>query len=124
MVIVSANEPIQSSDYTSGLERRRLTIPFMHQVEANQRRDLDVEFKPYLPGLLDWVLAMPDQDVAQLIRNTSESVFALKNWKIETLLDTNPLADWFDNCLVLAAGEKTYVGDSRRRPDSYLYASY
>ena len=124
MVIVSANEPIQSSDYTSGLERRRLTIPFMHQVEANQRRDLDVEFKPYLPGLLDWVLAMPDQDVAQLIRNTSESVFALKNWKIETLLDTNPLADWFDNCLVLVAGEKTYVGDSRRRPDSYLYASY
>jgi putative DNA primase/helicase len=124
MVIVSANEPIQSSDYTSGLERRRLTIPFMHQVEANQRRDLDAEFKPYLPGLLDWVLAMPDQDVAQLIRNTSESVFALKNWKIETLLDTNPLADWFDNCLVLAAGEKTYVGDSRRRPDSYLYASY
>jgi len=124
MVIVSANEPIQSSDYTSGLERRRLTIPFMHQVEANQRRDLDVEFKPYLPGLLDWVLAMPDQDVAQLIRNTSESVFALKNWKIEILLDTNPLADWFDNCLVLAAGEKTYVGDSRRRPDSYLYASY
>ena len=124
MVIVSANEPIQSSDYTSGLERRRLTIPFMHQVEANQRRDLDAEFKPYLPGLLDWVLAMPDQDVAQLVRNTSESVFALKNWKIETLLDTNPLADWFDNCLVLAAGEKTYVGDSRRRPDSYLYASY
>jgi putative DNA primase/helicase len=123
MVIVSANEPIQSSDYTSGLERR-LTIPFMHQVEANQRRDLDAEFKPYLPGLLDWVLAMPDQDVAQLVRNTSESVFALKNWKIETLLDTNPLADWFDNCLVLVAGEKTYVGDSRRRPDSYLYASY
>jgi len=124
MVIVSANEPIQSSDYTSGLERRRLTIPFMHQVEANQRRDLDAEFKPYLPGLLDWVLAMPDFDVAQLVRNTSESVFALKNWKIETLLDTNPLADWFDNCLVLVAGEKTYVGDSRRRPDSYLYASY
>jgi hypothetical protein len=124
MVIVSANEPIQSSDYTSGLERRRLTIPFTHQVEQKKRRDLDVEFKPYLAGLLEWVLTMPDEQVAEFVRNTSESVFALKNWKVDTLLDTNPLADWFDSCLALVVGEKTYVGDSRGRTDLYLYASY
>lgn len=124
MVIVSANEPIQSSDYTSGLERRRLTIPFTHQVEKKKRRDLDVEFKPYLAGLLEWVLTMPDEQVAEFVRNTSESVFALKNWKVDTLLDTNPLADWFDSCLALVVGEKTYVGDSRGRTDLYLYASY
>jgi len=55
MVILASNEPVQSSDYTSRLERRRLTVPFIHQVKANERRDLDAEFKPYLPALLQWV---------------------------------------------------------------------
>jgi len=55
MVILASNEPVQSSDYQQ-LERRRL-MPFIHQVKANERRDLDAEFKPYLPALLQWVLA-------------------------------------------------------------------
>jgi len=68
MVILASNEPVQSSDYTSGLERRRLTVPFIHQVKANERRDLDAEFKPYLPALLQWVLAIPDDQVTALVR--------------------------------------------------------
>jgi len=66
MVILASNEPVQSSDYTSRLERR-LTVPFIHQVKANERRDLDAEFKPYLPALLQWVLVIPDDQVTALV---------------------------------------------------------
>ena len=124
MVIISANEPPQSTDYTSGLKRRRLTAPFKLQVEPSQRRDLDAEFKPYLPGLLEWVLTVPDEEMQQLIVNTSESVFSARNWEIEMLLDTNPIAQWFDHSVVLATGSKTYVGLKNQNPEHYLYASY
>jgi putative DNA primase/helicase len=124
MVIISANEPPQSTDYTSGLKRRRLTVPFKLQVEPSQRRDLDVEFKPYRAGLLEWVLTVPDEEMQQLIVNTTESVFSARNWEIEMLLDTNPIAQWFDHSVVLATGEKTYVGLKNQNPEKYLYASY
>jgi putative DNA primase/helicase len=124
MVIISANEPPQSTDYTSGLKRRRLTVPFKLQVEPSKRRDLDAEFKPYLPGLLEWVLTLPDEEMKSLIVNTSESVFSARNWEIEMLLDTNPIAQWFDHSVVLVSGEKTYVGLKTQNSEHYLYASY
>lgn len=135
MVMVAANEMIQSSDYTSGLERRRCTIPFVHQVEPSKRRDLDKEFQPYLPGLLKWVLDMPDSDMEKLLKDTATSVKSLRSWKAETLLDTNPIAEWFDFHVVLDTSAKTYVGVAKKDKahdsenqylfiDKWLYASY
>ncbi len=40
MVIVAANETIQSSDYTSGLERRRITVPMFNKISSSNQRDL------------------------------------------------------------------------------------
>lgn len=124
MIIISANDAIQSTDYTSGLARRRITIPFNLQVADSDRRNLDSEFKPYLAGCLEWVLSLPDEEMVRLIRNTSESVFAAKNWKVEALLETNPLADWFDSSCCIAIGQKTYVGGLNDRADLKLYPSY
>lgn len=135
MVILASNEPIQSSDYTSGLERRRLTVPFAHQVKPDERRDLNAEFEPYLPGLLEWVLAMPDSRVTELVRNTSSSVRSLAVYKAEMLLANNPIAEWIDQCLAHSPNAKTYVGLAKRdksfdsintylNTDRWLYASY
>jgi hypothetical protein len=62
--------------------------------------------------------------MVRLVRNTSESVFAAKNWKVEALLETNPLADWFDSSCCIAIGQKTYVGGLNDRADLKLYPSY
>jgi P4 family phage/plasmid primase-like protien len=143
MVLIAANEPIQSADYTSGLERRRITVPFLNQVAAEKQRDLITindrgvagEFVEFLPGLLNWVLAMPDSEVTTLIKNTSVSVPSLNQWKSENLLESNPIAFWFDHCCVLEPDTKTYIGVAKRdkNPDSsnrylhiesWLYASY
>ncbi|MUG99851.1 DUF3854 domain-containing protein [Scytonema sp. UIC 10036] len=124
MVMIAANEPVQSSDYTSGLKRRRLTIPFTHQVLPHLQRDLDSEFKPYLPRLLQWVLEMPDVEMVSLVDDTQNTVSSLAGFSAEFLLDTNPLADWMDSCLVLEPGAKTYVGTLSKSAELYLYPSY
>jgi putative DNA primase/helicase len=124
-VMLSANEPCQNADYTSGLERRRLSMPFTHQTPPEKRRDLDEEFQPYLAGLLEWVLTMPEAEVRALVVNTNKTVPTLARVRGEALCDANPLADWLDNCLILDSDHKTYVGvDNAERIEDWLYANY
>jgi len=126
MVMLAANETVQSSDYTSGLERRRLTVPFTHQVAPEKRRDLQREFKPYLPGLLNWVLEVSDERVTELVRNTKRSVPSLRKMQAETLCESNPLAAWLDAKVICIKGAKTFVGIRSEKFSSqkYLYPSY
>ncbi len=143
MLIVAANEVIQSSDYTSGLERRRLSVPFRNHIPTEERRVL-IEFKDdrvigefanELAGLLNWVLSMPDDEVTKLIRDTDKHVPSLVDMKWQVLVETNPLAHWFDNCLVYDPKAKTKVGIAERNKDpkragefinydKWLYPSY
>ncbi|AFZ22330.1 DUF3854 domain-containing protein [Allocoleopsis franciscana] len=124
-VMLSANEPCQNADYTSGLERRRMSVPFNVQTPPEFRRDLNEEFQPYLAGLLEWVLTMPEAQVRSLVVNTNKSVPTLAKVRGEALCDANPLADWLDNCIVLDPDSKTYIGlDNALREETWLYANY
>jgi putative DNA primase/helicase len=124
MVWIAANEAIQSADYTSGLKRRRLSMPFNRVVPPHKRRDLEREFEPYLPGVLHWVLSMPEEDVVSYVRDTDSKVPSLKGFQAEVLLETNPIALWADTSLVLSPGAKTYVGNKGMDASQYLFASY
>jgi putative DNA primase/helicase len=145
MVIVAANEQIQSADYTSGLTRRRLTVPFSNAIAPEEQRDLISfvgdqprgEFAPYLPGLLLWVLQMSAERVTELVRTTERSVPSLAKVWLDSLCDINPLADWLDSCVIHnpTPGVRTQIGIAKRdkSPDStntflntdrWLYASY
>src|SRR5262245_4608827 len=78
MVVVAANEPIQSADYTSGLVRRRLSMYFRHR--PSSPRDLlswkdgawQGELAPEIPGVLNWVLTLPDALMEILLQQTTE----------------------------------------------------
>jgi P4 family phage/plasmid primase-like protien len=150
MVVLAANEPISSADNTSGLQRRRLTIPFTRTIDPAERRTLievsrdDVagEFAPYIPGLLNWVLAMPDAEMRSLIVDTDRSVPSLSQAKQESLIATNPLAAWLEECCVFAPGARTKTGVATKirlsegsdghsesyeiynNQDNWLYANY
>ena len=125
LVMLSANEACQNADYTSGLERRRLSVPFTVQTPPEFRRDLDEEFQPYIAGLLEWVLTMPETEVRALVVNTNKSVPTLAKVRGEALCDANPLADWLDNCILLDPDSKTYVGlDNPEHVTDWLYANY
>ena len=53
-----------------------------------------------LPGILNWVLALPDSVMEALIRHTSAVVPSLADAWAHALVDTNPLADWANRALV------------------------
>jgi putative DNA primase/helicase len=151
MVLVAANESISSADYTSGLERRRITVRFDKQVERkNQRTLLDFrgtgemfgEFAEYIPGLLNWVLAIGETRAKELLRNHCEASDTLNREKALMLTETNPLAAWADEALVEEPGFKNYVGIAQqirytngdngqseswtgyRNVDTWLYPNY
>ena len=150
LVIVSTNEVIQSSDYTSGLARRRISIPMLNPIKSDRQKNLIEhqtkrckhqngemvgEFVPYIPGLLNWVLAMDEVEATRIVKNYEAAVPSLLAMKAQTLVETNPIADWLDSKVVYDRTAKTNVGVAKRDKDNnsaqwylntnkWLYASY
>ena len=118
LVIVTTNEVIQSTDYTSGLARRRITIPMMNKISSSKQKNLIEhknglmygEFVPYIPGLLNWVLSMDEESATSIVKNYEVQVPSLLAMKARTLVETNPIGDWLDNFVVYDSSAKTNVG--------------
>ena len=100
MVLVIANQAIKSSDYTSGLGRRRLTLYFNNTpTKIRKLKGESGEFAKLLPGLVNWVLAMPTQDAENILRNGDKIINSLVSTRLDNLKNTNPLFGWLDdNC--------------------------
>jgi putative DNA primase/helicase len=125
MVILSANEPPESSDRTSGQERRKLTIGLDNRIPEYEGRDLTQEFRQYLPGLLKRVLEIPRERVTALIKYTDKNVPALARKKWAQLIETNPIAAWVDDCIVINPDAKSYIGkDDPDQAARWLYANF
>lgn len=144
MVMVCANEPIQTTDNTSGLSRRRLTLEFNRPLydkssDAKEMIKLDQGivkglWKNYLPGLVNWVLQMSEQEMREYLLDTYEKVPSLKRVRNEILLNSNNLVEWLQSEVVLDDKAVTAVGkkipaakDAQERycnSKYHLYASY
>jgi putative DNA primase/helicase len=124
VVWIGTNEPIQSSEYTNALPRRRLSMSFDKVVPVNERRNLEEEFKPYLPGFLDWVLQMSAEEVNSYFCDTNNKVPSLAAVSREVLTETNHLANWADECLYHDPNAETGIGDINQSSESFLYPNY
>lgn len=143
MVIVIANQPIRSSDYTSGLARRRLTIYFKNQpITRRNLKGKEGEFFKYLPGLVNWCLSMPDAECEQILLNGDRILTSLIKTRLENLEDVHPLYPWLEsNCTYSLTGftpigskkrvSRTEKSESESRTfteyenqDSHLYPNY
>jgi putative DNA primase/helicase len=76
------------------------------------------DFLPYIPGLLNWVLAMDKKVATKTMKNYEESVPSLLAMKAKTLVETNPIADWLDNFVVYEQEARTNIGVAKRDKDS------
>ena len=142
--MVCANEPIQTTDNTSGLTRRRLTVEFNRPLwdknsEAKEMIKLENGvvkglWKDYLPGLVNWVLKMTTQEMREYLLDTYEKVPSLKKVRNEILLNSNNLVEWLQSEVVHEPNSVASVGkkipaakDAKERycnSNHHLYASY
>lgn len=115
LILMASNEALTTTDYTSGLERRRVTVPFErrtedlpeHQMKEWEDRGGEAQLHAEIPGLVNWLLDMPVAEMAHVINNPPARV---ENANIEAMRDSNPVADWvMENCIP-ASGEWTQIG--------------
>lgn len=143
LTILVSNKQIQSSDRTSGLERRRISMRFTKQIPNSQQRNLisvgskgvTGDWVEFLPGLLNWVLGVSDSTIYNYLKRTEEFCPNLQSDKINSLLSCNSIADWADQHLVIRPGNLAQIGtakEDKNRDDGnkylnnkkWLYASY
>ncbi|NBU70235.1 MAG: hypothetical protein EBS53_02095 [Bacteroidetes bacterium] len=145
VVMITANEAIQSTDYTSGLARRRLTVPFDRPFQGGQAEQKELikfdskgnplgVFAPMLPGLVNWLLDMSEAEMRQYLMETGSKVDFFRKYEKQQSLRSNPLLDWMNHMVVYDPGAQTAVGYCKTivgDPSHYyvgwnqwLYASY
>jgi putative DNA primase/helicase len=136
VVVIASNEAIQTADYTSGLIRRRMPVNFNRKVtDADKLKwaafgGIEAAMHKELPGLLNWVMAMPEAEVKAVIGGINGQMTQAQR---QHLVDTNKIAGWMDDNIVIKADAVTYVGCSmKKKTDSEigtarrekLYANY
>jgi putative DNA primase/helicase len=136
VVVIASNEPIQTTDYSSGISRRRESVNFNRKVsDADKAKwasagGLEVALHKELAGLLNWVLAMTETEVKVAIGGINGQ---MTNAALNHLVETNKLAAWLDDNIVIESSSVIYVGGSAKGKDenerSYairekLYANY
>ncbi|MDD5322910.1 MAG: phage/plasmid primase, P4 family [Methylococcales bacterium] len=115
VVVVASNEAIQTADYTSGLIRRRMPVVFNRKVTDEDKEKwaslggIEAAMKKELPGLLNWVLAMTDDEVKAVIGGINGEMTRTQR---EHLIDTNKIAEWLNDNTVIIEDAVTYVGKS------------
>jgi phage/plasmid-associated DNA primase len=145
LVIITANEPIQTTDPTSGLARRRLTIPFdkpFKGLSSEQKILIDMddkghpfgEFAPLLPGLVNWLLDMSADEMREYLMETNKKVAFFAKHHREQILKSNQIMDWMSHSLIFDPGVASSIGLAKFASggtsyvytnwDKWLYASY
>jgi putative DNA primase/helicase len=118
VVVIASNEAIQTADYTSGLIRRRMPVNFNRKVtDADKAKwasvgGLEVALHKELAGLLNWVLAMTEAEVKQAIGGINGEMTQAQR---DHLVETNKIAAWIDDNLIINLGASHNVGVSMKK---------
>lgn len=126
LVCIASNEHISSSDISSGLERRRLTIIMDKVVPASQRRDLlniyqdrlEGDLVPELSGIVSWALDMPFDEMRDVLANPVKHVPSLNATNLEALIFNNPYVAWLAECTMYAPNSHALIGAGAFRPNT------
>ncbi len=137
-VLLMSNERLATADYTSGIERRRITVEFNKRLDLEQRSKWqerggeEAILYPEIPGIVNWVLELTRDQVTAIFKSYPERV---NQANLEAAMHNNPLLEWMLESLVPEQGEKTQIGRKLElrgvrgeieydHKDSWLYANY
>jgi putative DNA primase/helicase len=91
------------------------------------------EFASMLPGLVNWVLDMPEAEMREYLMETNKKVDFFARHHQEQILKSNQIMDWMSHCVVFDPGVSSAVGIAKTSAgttyiysnwDEWLYASY
>lgn len=115
VVVIASNEAIQTADYTSGLIRRRMPVNFNSKVtDADKAKwaavgGIEAAMHAELAGLLNWVTAMTEAEVKAVIGGINGQMTQTQR---DHLVETNKIAAWMDDNIIINPSAVTYVGGS------------
>jgi P4 family phage/plasmid primase-like protien len=126
LVCIASNEHISSSDISSGLERRRLTIVMDKVVPPSQRKNLinvfedriEGELAPELSGIVSWALSMSKVQMRDVLSNPVKHCPTLNTTDIEALVFNNPICAWLSDCCLYSPSANTTIGGGAFRPST------
>lgn len=139
LVLLASNEDLQSSDLTSGLDRRRVIVRFPKTATQAERAAWieqggeDAVLHREIPGLINWLLEMPERDIR---RQFEEPPLRVLTDNLLGMTAGNSVADWLISKTAPAPGNLVQIGTKEERRDRedgrvyfenaevWLYASY
>lgn len=113
LVMMASNEDLLTTDQTSGLERRRITVAFPVTATPQERADWEDKggeeavLHPEIPGLINWCLALSEAEIRQRIENPPQRVHRAN---LLGLAAGNSVAEWLMERCAPAPGEYAQVG--------------
>jgi len=129
-VMMAANHPVKSSDKSSGLARRMISIVFdrvVSEKEKIQYQNFEDNLMSELPGLFNKLVQISPDEVTRTIRKLAPSILKTK---LEAEMEANSILAWAHEYLVKCEGGKseTHIGSAPLSGTSatkfYLYGSY
>jgi len=126
MVLIASNEPLASTDYTSGLERRRLVVKFDHRIKPEEKAAFikaggeDMLHKE-IPAIINWALTLTDDQVTHIFMHPPQKA---NEAAFESLMAQNPIAEWISDNLIPDANNWVLTGvreESRALDGSIIF---
>ncbi len=113
LVLMASNEDLHSTDSTSGLERRRLTVQFDRGVSAQERATWaakggeDQVLHAEIPGVINWIMALTSTEIRARFDRYPARVEADN---LRALMAGNSVADWMVESCVFEPTASAQVG--------------
>jgi putative DNA primase/helicase len=113
MVLLASNEPLQFSDFTGAVERRRITVEFNRIVTDAERAAWDrlggetAVLHKEIPGLINWALGLSREEVTNRIQREPQQIRRANRAALEA---TNPIAGWLLECVAPDTLHKLRMG--------------
>ncbi len=116
LVVMASNENLTTTDHSSGLERRRLTVEFDKQVTDKEKEYWDqyggIEnvLHSEIAGLVNWLLELSQDQISEAIRKPPQKTLTAN---IEAMKASNAIAEWTTENIIKDATAWTQIGDKR-----------
>lgn len=122
MVIVAANNPIQFSDTSTAMARRRVPVHIDKKLDkASVDFRLQQKLRDELPGLINKLLDISHDKVTEVLTDAEGH---RRNAANRALVETNAIAAWANECLIADPVGSCQVGKLGADAETMLYPNY